>query len=92
MTTHAFKIFAFAFILAGMNIFTSSFFTALNNGGVSAIISFLRTLVFQMLSVLILPMILDLDGIWWAITVAEVFAFLISLIFLFAKRNKYHYM
>ena len=51
MTTHAFKIFAFAFILAGMNIFTSSFFTALNNGGVSAIISFLRTLVFQMLSV-----------------------------------------
>ncbi len=92
MTTHAFKIFAFAFILAGMNIFTSSFFTALNNGGVSAIISFLRTLVFQMLSVLILPMILDLDGIWWAITVAEVFAFLISLIFLFAKRKKYHYM
>lgn len=92
MTIHAFKIFAFSFILAGINIFTSSFFTALNNGGVSAAISFLRTLVFQLLSVLILPLIFELDGIWWAITVAELFAVMISLIFLFAKRNKYHYI
>ena len=92
MTRYAFQIFSFAFVLSGVNIFTSSFFTALNNGGVSAAISFLRTLVFQMLSVLVLPMILGLDGIWWAITVAEVFAFLISLTFLFVKRKKYHYM
>ncbi len=91
MTTHAFKLFAFSFILAGANIFTSSFFTALNNGGVSAAISFLRTLVFQMLSVLLLPIILGLDGIWWAITVAEICAFIISMIFLAAKKNKYHY-
>ena len=91
MTTHAFKLFAFSFILAGANIFTSSFFTALNNGGVSAAISFLRTLVFQMLSVLLLPVILGLDGIWWAITVAEIFAFIISMIFLAAKKSKYHY-
>jgi len=92
MTKHAFKIFSFSFILAGMNIFASSFFTALNNGGISAAISFLRTLVFQMLSVLILPVIFELEGIWWAITVAEVCAFVISQIFIYAKRNKYHYM
>lgn len=92
MTRHAFKVFSFSFILSGANIFASSFFTALNNGGVSAAISFLRTLVFQMLSVLILPVVFGLDGIWWAITVAEVCAFMISLIFLYAKRNKYHYM
>lgn len=92
MTKHAFKLFSFSFILAGLNIFASSFFTALNNGGISAAISFMRTLVFQLVSVLILPMIFGLDGIWWAITVAEVFAFIISQIFLFAKRKKYHYM
>lgn len=91
MTKHAFKIFAFAFLLAGLNIFVSSFFTALNNGGVSAAISFLRTLVFQMLSVLILPIFLELEGIWWAVTVAEVFAFFISFAFLFAKRKQYQY-
>lgn len=91
MTTHAFRLFSYSFILAGANIFTSSFFTALNNGGISAAISFLRTLVFQMLSVLLLPLLLGLDGIWWAITVAEIFAFLISMIFLAARKNKYHY-
>lgn len=92
MTTHAFKIFAYSFLLAGLNIFVSSFFTALNNGGVSAVISFLRTLVFQMLSVLLLPMLFDIEGIWWAIAVAEIFAFIISGIFLLAKKKKYHYM
>ncbi len=91
MTAHAFRLSSFSFVLAGVDIFTSSFFTALNNGGVSAAISFLRTLVFQMLSVLILPMLFGLEGIWWAITVAEIFAFVISLAFLFAKRKKYHY-
>ena len=92
MTRHAFHVFSFSFILAGFNIFTSSFFTALNNGGISAIISFLRTLVFQTLSVLLLPLLFGLDGIWWAITVAEIFACLISVTFLFAKRNQYYYM
>lgn len=91
MTRHAFFIFSFSFLLAGFNIFTSSFFTALNNGAVSAAISFLRTLVFQMASVLILPVFFDLDGIWWAITVAEVFAAMISAGFLLLKRKKYHY-
>lgn len=92
LTRHAFSLFSYSFLLAGFNIFTSSFFTALNNGAVSAAISFMRTLIFQTSSVLILPIFLGVDGIWWAITVAEVFAFILSLIFLFVKREKYHYM
>ncbi len=92
LTSHAFRLFSWSFLLAGFNIFTSGFFTALNNGAISAAISFLRTLVFQTASVLILPLLLGVDGIWWAITVAEIFAFLISLLFLFLKRNKYHYL
>ena len=92
LTSHAFRLFSWSFLLAGFNIFASGFFTALNNGAISAAISFLRTLVFQTASVLVLPLLLDVDGIWWAITVAEMFAFLISLMFLYLKRNKYHYL
>ncbi len=92
LTSHAFRLFSWSFLLAGFNIFASGFFTALNNGAISAAISFLRTLVFQTASVPILPLLLDVDGIWWAITVAEIFAFLISLTFLYLKRNKYHYL
>lgn len=91
MTKHAFRLFSFSFLLAGINIFASAFFTALNNGGISAAISFLRTLVFQVLSVLILPIFFQLDGIWWAITVAELLACFITMTFLIAKRKKYHY-
>ena len=92
LTRHAFRLFAYSFLLAGFNIFMSSFFTALSNGGVSAAISFLRTLVFQTSCVLVLPIFFGVDGIWWAITVSEVFATVISIIFLFAKRKKYNYM
>ncbi len=91
MTIRGFRIFSLLFLSAGINIFSSSFFTALNNGGVSAIISFLRTFVFKLSAVLLLPMIWKLDGIWWATIVAESCAFVISVIFLFAKRKKYHY-
>ncbi len=92
MANRAFQFYSYSFLLVGLNIFASSFFTALNNGGVSAAISFLRTLVFQSLSVMILPYFLDLDGIWWAKVVTEVFAFAVSLVFLFAYRKKYRYM
>ena len=92
MTRHAFRLFSLSFLLAGINIYVSSFFTALNNGAVSAIVSFLRTLVFQMLCVLVLPIFFDIEGIWWAMAVAEVFAFILSLSFLIGKRTKYHYM
>lgn len=91
ITSHAFKIFSFSFLLAGFNIFASSFFTALNNGVISAAISFLRTLIFQTSSVLILPLILSVDGLWGANVAAEIFAFVISLAFLVANRKKYHY-
>lgn len=92
VTVHGMRIFAVSFLLSGLNIFASSFFTALNNGLISAIISFMRTLVFQTAAVLFLPYALGLDGIWWAITIAESCAFVMSLGFVFGKRKKYGYM
>lgn len=91
LTVHAFRLFSFVFILAGLNIFASAFFTALNNGVISAIISFLRTLVFQTTAVMLLPLVFGTDGIWLAISLAEVLAFAISLFFLIRKRKHYHY-
>lgn len=91
LTRHAFMLFSFSFLLAGFNIFVSGYFTALNNGAVSAAISFLRTLVFQTGAVLILPVLFGVDGIWWAITAAEVSACAISLLFLIKKRKQYGY-
>lgn len=92
MTVHAFRLFSLTFLISGFNIFISSFFTALNNGAISAAVSFLRTLVFQMLAVLILPNLFGVDGVWWSIAAAEIPAFAVSLAFLFGKREKYHYM
>lgn len=91
MTVHAFRLFSFTFLLSGFNIWCSSFFTALNNGAVSAIVSFLRTLVFQLAAVLILPIFFKLDGVWISVAFAEVCAFIISTIFLVAKKKKYNY-
>lgn len=92
MTAHGFAIFAVSFPFMGYAIFASGFFTALNDGVTSAIISFLRTLVFQLGAVILLPMIWELDGIWWSVVVAEVMAVVLSLIFLIAKRKRYRYM
>lgn len=92
LTAHAFRLYSLSFLLAGLNIFASSFFTALNDGAVSAVISFFRTMLFQTSMVLILPLILGVDGIWWAITAAEVCAFVLSASFIFAKRKKYNYI
>ncbi len=92
MTVHAFRLFSLTFLISGFNIFISSFFTALNNGAISAAVSFLRTLIFQMLAVLILPNLFGVDGVWWSIAAAEIPAFAVSLAFLFGKREKYHYM
>ena len=91
LTVHAFRLFSFTFLLAGFNIFSASFFTALNNGGVSAAISFLRTLVFQCTCVLILPEVMRVDGIWWSNFFAEIGSFLVSLLFLLGMRKKYRY-
>ncbi len=91
MTVRAFRVSSLAFFLVGFNIFSSSFFTALNNGGVSAAISFLRTFVFKLSAVFLLPLVLDLDGIWWAEVTAEAAAFALSVFFLFRGRKEYQY-
>lgn len=91
MTVHALRIASLSFIIVGFNIFASSFFTALNNGGISAAISFLRTFIFKLSAVWFLPLLFQLDGIWWAEVTAEIFAFFLSLIFLITKRKKYNY-
>ena len=91
MTAHAFMIFSFSFLFSGFSIFGSSFFTALNDGFTSALISFLRTLVFQTAAVLIFPLLLGLDGIWISIVAAEVMAVLVTVLFLIGKRKKYGY-
>lgn len=92
LTLRGFAIFSFCFLLAGVPVFGSSFFTALGNGLVSAFISFLRTLVFQIASVLILPMFFGTDGIWLSIVAADLMAMLITLVFLVKLRGKYHYL
>ena len=91
MTVNGMRIYALSFLLMGFAIFTSSFFTALNDGVTSAIVSFLRTLVFQLGAVLLLPAIWKLDGIWISVVVAEVMAVIFSAVFLLAKRKKYRY-
>ncbi|MBP3376039.1 MAG: MATE family efflux transporter [Clostridia bacterium] len=92
ITKHGFNIFSLSFLFMGMAIFGSGFFTALNDGLTSAAISFLRTLVFQIAAVLIFPLLWGIDGIWWSIVAAELAAVAVFVIFLFAKKNKYHYM
>lgn len=91
LTVSGFRIFSLCFAFMGYAIFASSFFTALNDGLTSAAISFLRTLVFQVAAVLILPAIFDINGIWASIVVAELMAVIISAVFIVAKRKKYGY-
>lgn len=91
MTVSGFRIFALSFIFMGYAIYSSGFFTALNDGLTSALISFLRTLVFQTAAVIFLPMVLGLEGVWISIVAAEFMAVVFSVIFLIAKREKYHY-
>lgn len=91
LTVSGFRIFGLSFGFMGLAIFFSSFFTALNDGITSAIISFLRTLVFQCAAVIILPLLWGIDGVWISIVVAEFMAVVLGAIFLIAKRKKYHY-
>ena len=91
MTTHGFRLYALAFLMMGVNVWGSAFFTALNNGAVSAAISFLRTLVFQIAAVLLLPLLLGINGIWLAVVVAEGLALLVTIAFFAAQRKRYHY-
>lgn len=91
MTVCGFRIFSLSFLFMGFGIFSSSFFTALNDGVTSAIVSFLRTLVFQCAAILLLPLIWGLDGVWIAVVAAEMLSLIVGVAFLLAKRKKYHY-
>lgn len=92
MTQTGFRIYSLVYLINGFNIFGSSFFTALNNGVVSAVISFLRTLVFQIGAVLILPIVFGgINGIWSSVTVAELLTLCITITFFVRQRRKYHY-
>lgn len=91
MTVRGFYIYSFSFLFAGVAIFGSSFFTALNNGLISALMSFLRTLVFQIAAVMLLPLVWELDGIWISIVVAEFMACVVTLILLALNKKRYQY-
>lgn len=91
-TAHAFREFSFSFLFCGFSIFGSSFFTALNNGLISALISFLRTLLFEAGALLILPLLLGIDGIWFSVVAAEIASVTLTAIFIFANRKKYGYL
>lgn len=91
MTQNGFRIYCIAYLINGFNIYGSSFFTALNNGLISAAISFLRTLVFQLAAVLLLPLLLDINGIWSAVAVAELLTLGLTVTFFVRNRKKYHY-
>ncbi len=91
MTKKAFFIFSFSFIFSGFSIFTSSLFTALGNGIISAVISFLRTIIFQIGTVLILPEFMGIDGVWFSMLIAEILAMTVSMLLCFTKRKKYKY-
>lgn len=91
LTLRGFRIYSFSFLFSGIAIFGSSFFTALNNGQVSALISFLRTLLFQVAAVLLLPLVWGIDGVWISVVVAELMAAAVTALFISAKRARYGY-
>lgn len=91
LTLYGFKIFSISFVFSGIAIFGSSFFTALNNGVVSALLSFLRTVVYQVSCVLVFPLFFGIDGIWYSIVVAEALAFISTVICLLIFQKKYRY-
>lgn len=91
MTTNAIRLFSISYLISGFNIFASSFFTALNNGFVSATISFFRTLVFQIAMIYLLPLIWGINGIWLAVVFAEILSLFVSVIFLAKNKKKYQY-
>lgn len=91
LTVYAFRLFSTAFVFSGVNIYASGFFTALNNGVISAVLSFLRALVLQIAFVFALPALFGVDGIWWAMLATEACAFIVSVIIFAAQRKKYGY-
>ena len=91
LMAHAFRIYSLAFLLSGFNIYGSDFFTALNNGKISAAISFIRTILLEMSAVMLLPLAFGVDGVWIALPIAEALALIVTVQFLIRKRHVYHY-
>ena len=91
LTTYAIRLYAIGYTISWINIFGSAFFTGLNNGLVSAIISFGRMLVFQLATIFILPLIFDSTGLWLAMPVSEVFSLIVTVTFFITMRKKYNY-
>lgn len=91
LTEHGFRVFALSFIFSGFNIFAPSFFTALNDGVSSAIISFARTVIFQCGTVSVMPIFWGLEGVWWSVVASDMLAFLVGAAFLVAMRKRYNY-
>lgn len=91
MTLHGFFLFSLSFLFAGLSIFGSSFFTALNNGILSAILSFSRVFLFQIPAILLLPLLWKLDGIWLSVVVAELCTAVLGILFIVTYRKKYAY-
>lgn len=91
MSGRAFALYAVSFLICGFNIFGSAFFTALNNGALSAAISFARTFLFQALAIIVLPLFLGLDGIWLAVVAAEMMALALAVFFFIRNKQRYHY-
>ena len=91
MTAHTFTICATPFLVMWFNMYTSCFFTALNDGAVSAAISFMRSLVLPLTCVIVMPAIWHLDGVWFSLVGSEILGVFVSLYFLLSKRKKYHY-
>ena len=91
ITARGMAVFSLSFLISGYNVFGSAFFTGLNNGKISALISFMRTMVFQIAAIFVLPVILGLDGIWASVLVAEGLTLVITGAFMITKRKRYHY-
>ncbi|MDO4633352.1 MAG: MATE family efflux transporter [Eubacteriales bacterium] len=91
MTVQGFAVYSFSFLFSGISIWASGFFTALNNGGISALLSFTRSLLFETAAVMILPLIFGIKGIWLSVVIAEIFAAGLSMLFICLKKKKYHY-
>lgn len=92
LSTRALRLYSLSFLFSGINLFASAFFTALNNGAISAFISFLRTLILQVIMILLLPRVFGIDGVWLAVVVAEVLTFIVTVLLFIRNKNRYHYL
>lgn len=92
LTINALRLYSLSYIISWFNIFASAFFTALNNGGVSALISFLRTLVFQAITIIVLPILMGLNGIWLSVLLAEILSLIVSISCFILNKKKYEYV